>query len=44
MRNYVKATWGDWIEEEQIQKHRENFNLETHQSCFKFRTSQDSPP
>ena len=30
MRNYVQLTWGDWNEEEQVQKHRENFTPATH--------------
>jgi ribosomal protein S18 acetylase RimI-like enzyme len=30
MRKYVEQTWGDWNEEEQLQKHRDNFTPATH--------------
>lgn len=30
MRKYVELTWGDWNDEEQIQKHRDNFTPATH--------------
>lgn len=31
MSAYVQRTWVSWNEEEQLLKHRENFNPETHQ-------------
>ena len=30
MRSYVEETWGNWDEEEQLQKHRANFTPETY--------------
>ena len=30
MRGYVEETWGNWDEEEQLQKHRTNFTPETY--------------
>ena len=30
MRGYVEETWGNWDEEEQLQKHRANFTPETY--------------
>ena len=30
MQDYVVQTWGAWVEAEQIEKHRVNFNPETH--------------
>ena len=30
MRGYVEETWGNWDEQEQIQKHRANFKHETY--------------
>jgi len=30
MRGYVEETWGNWDEEEQLQKHRVNFTPETY--------------
>ena len=30
MRGYVEQTWGNWDEEEQLQKHRANFTPETY--------------
>ena len=30
MRAYVEETWGNWDEEEQLQKHRTNFTPETY--------------
>jgi ribosomal protein S18 acetylase RimI-like enzyme len=30
MRGYVEQTWGNWDEEEQLEKHRANFTPETY--------------
>ena len=30
MRGYVEETWGNWDEEEQLQKHRANFTPEAY--------------
>ena len=30
MRGYVEETWGNWDEDEQLQKHRTNFTPETY--------------
>jgi len=30
MRGFVEETWGNWDEEEQLQKHRANFKPETY--------------
>jgi ribosomal protein S18 acetylase RimI-like enzyme len=30
MRGYVEQTWGRWDEDEQLQKHRDNYTPETH--------------
>ena len=30
MRGYVEQTWGNWVEREQRQKHKDNFTPKTH--------------
>jgi GNAT superfamily N-acetyltransferase len=30
MRRYVELTWGTWVDEDQLQKHRGNFDPATH--------------